>query len=98
MITFTHKINRFAVKVAAYTGGFGIFQALLIAVSNNELLMIFACVYVLLALIVHALIFLSVLVHCIKYYKQLQEHLISLFILLLNIPLAWLCAFLILEL
>lgn len=97
MIKFTHKINRFAVKAAAFTASFGIFQALLIAVSNNELLMIFAFVYILLALIIYVLIFLSVLVHCIKYYKQLQEHLISLFILLLSIPLAWLCAFLILE-
>lgn len=98
MNLFTHSINRFALKTAALTAGLGILQTLVLAIVENEILIIMACVYVLCAFIIHAIILLLVLVNGVINYKQLQEHIITLFVLLLNIPLTLLCTYIIFEL
>jgi hypothetical protein len=95
---FTHSINRFAVKAAILTAGLGVLQAILFRLFKGETLLTFTAIFLFISFSMHTIILITVLVNGIRHYKQLQEHILTLGILLLNIPLAALCMYLVFEL
>ncbi|MEK6154599.1 hypothetical protein WIW50_15120 [Flavobacteriaceae bacterium 3-367] len=87
---FKHRMDRVAVHMAlwSFVGGSGLLFAYL--VLPNEFLLVLGMIYVGIALLVNAIMFVSTLLHALVHYRDLQQHLLALLLLLLNLPIAYL--------
>lgn len=90
MSYFKHHMDRVAVHMAlwSFVGGSALLLAYLVLPS--EFLLALGMLYVGIALLVNAIMFISTLLHAMVHYRELQQHLLALLLLLLNLPIAYL--------
>ena len=84
---FKHRINRIAVYLAIISFGIGTLL-LSFKISHYSGLIQMGFTYVIYAFAINSVMLLLIVIHTIRYIKDLKEHLITIGIMLLNIPIA----------
>lgn len=85
---FKHRINRIAVYLAIISFGIGTLLLLSFKISHYSGLIQMGFTYVIYAFAINSVMLLLIVIRTIRYIKDLKEHLITIGIMLLNIPIA----------
>ena len=94
LLKLKHRINRNALKLAAFSACFGILLVLISLITKPNILLEIGLYHLFPTIPIHLFVLIWVVINAFKNPKELAEHFFTLFIMLLNIPLAFLCAFL----
>jgi len=94
---FTHKINRFALLLALFSACFGILLLIAYLVFRSDSLIEIGIFHLYPTVIIHLLMLLIVIINGINNRKDYKEHLITIGLMLLNIPLAFACFLIVVE-
>lgn len=97
MKSLRQPINRFALKLAAFSTIFGLLQVLIYVVYPNDNSLAIGFFHLYPTVAVHVIVLLMVIINAIIKKCQLKEVFLTVGIMLLNIPLAFACAYLVLE-
>lgn len=90
--TFKHRINRVALRAAAFSACFGVFLVLLVPITASKTLLPLGFYHLIPTIFIHLVLLLWVMINAILNRKDMTEHFITLFLMLLNIPLAAACS------
>lgn len=91
MITlFKHRWNRIAVRIATTCFFLGTLIMLIALMSSNEAIVTIGIVFLVLYIPITIIMLFVLLVNSIMNFKDLHEHVMTLIILLMNFPIAFL--------
>lgn len=90
--TFKHRINRVALRAAAFSACFGIFLVLLVVITASRSLLPLGFYHLIPTVFIHLGLLLGVIINAILHREDMAEHVTTLFLMLLNIPLAIICS------
>lgn len=93
-----YRINRIALRAAAFSACLGLLLVVLFVLFRLKVLLIVGYFHLLPTVLIHLIILITVLVNTLKNPKELTEHFLTVFLMLLNIPLAIGCARLVFNL
>lgn len=94
---FTHKINRFALKLAAFSACFGILLVILHLIFKSNDIIEIGMFHLYPTVIIHLIVLLLVIISAFNNSKDYKEHLGTIVLILLNIPLAFVCFLIVVE-
>ncbi|RMB56260.1 hypothetical protein EAX61_14975 [Dokdonia sinensis] len=97
MKSLEHPINRFALKLAFFSAVFGLLQTLIYAVYPNDYSLVIGFFHLYPTVAVHLIVLLLVIINAVRKKCKIKEVFLTMGIMLLNIPLAYACAYLVLE-
>lgn len=97
MKSLKHPINRFALKLALFSSVLGLLQTLIYAVYPNDNSLVIGFLHLYPTIAIHVIVLLMVIINAIIKKSALKEIFLTITIMLLNIPLAYACAYLVLE-
>ena len=83
-----HPINRFALKLAAFSAVFGVLLVVLYATTKSPLFIYLGFFHLFPTIIIHICTLLGVVIKAFYHSEELQEYFFTIFLMLLNIPLA----------
>ncbi|AWH74194.1 hypothetical protein DCS32_08470 [Dokdonia sp. Dokd-P16] len=92
-----HAINRFALKLAAFSACLGILFVIVFFVTGSTQIAIIGIYHLIPTLPVHLIVLVCVLFSAVTHRNELPEHFLTLIIMLLNIPLAFACGAIVLN-
>lgn len=87
-----YRINRIALRAAIFSACLGLLLVVLFVLFRPKVLLIVGYFHLLPTVLIHVIILITVLVNTLKNPKELTEHFLTIFLMLLNIPLAIACA------
>lgn len=93
-----YRINRIALRATAFSACLGLLLVVLFVLFRHKVLLIVGYFHLLPTVLIHVIILSTVLVNTLKHPKELTEHFLTVFLMLLNIPLAIGCARLVFNL
>ena len=85
---FTYRLNRNAIRLALYCFVFGSFILLIHLTEITEFTLGIGLLFTGLAIITNSIMLLILIIHSLFNYKDFEEHITTIIILLLNIPIA----------
>lgn len=85
---FTHRWNRIAVQIAIYCFCIGTIFMLLSLTITNDILVSFGITLLVLYIPITLITLFIILINTLRSYKDIQEHTMTLIIILINIPVA----------
>lgn len=85
---FTHSLNRGALKIALASFIIGNLLFLLSLFLPNDMLFAFGLVFLIAFIGVHAVLFMTLLINLLMNLKHYEEHLLTMVLVYLNVPLA----------
>lgn len=85
---FTYRLNRNAIRLALFCFMFGSFILLIHLTEVSESTLGIGILFTGLAIILNSIMLLILVIHSLLNYKDFEEHISTLIILLLNIPIA----------
>ena len=92
-----HSINKFGLMAAIFSAGLGILLTILFLITEEESFAIFGFMHLFPSVLFHGIVWLLIVLNAFRKPTDYKEHLIVLFIIPLNIPLAFLCAYVAFE-
>ncbi len=92
-----HSITRFGKNAALFSLIFGISLALLFLITKADGLLIFGFFHLIPTVIIHGITLLIITGNLIRHPDDYKEHLLVIFMMLLNIPIAIGCAVVVLT-
>ena len=92
-----HAINRFALRLAAFSACFGILFVIVYMVTKDIEVAMVGYLHLIPTVIIHLIVLLCVLFSAVTHRNELPEHFLTLVIMLLNIPLAFACGAIVLN-
>jgi len=97
LLHLKYPLNKFAVKLAAFSACLGILFVLLFLITRSDFIAVVGFYHLIPTVIVHLAFLICIVFNAITHPKDLTEHFLTLFIMLLNIPLAIACAYIVLD-
>lgn len=88
ILLFKHRWNRVAVRMATACFLIGTLLMLTALMANNELIITCSLVFLVLYIPVTLIMLFILLVNTMAHFKDLQEHVMTLIIVLMNLPIA----------
>ncbi len=92
-----HAINRFAIKLAAFSACLGILFVIVYMITKDIEVAMVGYLHLIPTVIVHLVVFIWVFFNAAIHRNELPEHFLTLVIMLLNIPLAFACGAIVLN-
>lgn len=87
-----HRINRNALRLTAFSACFGILLVILFALTKSKILLGIGFYHLFPTVLIHVFTLGWIIVNTIMHKEDLGEHFLTIFLVLLNIPLAFACA------
>ncbi|MEP3211176.1 MAG: hypothetical protein ABJN95_18460 [Maribacter sp.] len=88
IVLFKHRWNRVAVRIASLSFLIGTVLMLTALMSDNELIITFGIVFLVLYLLQTIIILFILLVNTMAHFRDIHEHVMTLIIVLMNFPIA----------
>lgn len=85
---FKHRWNRVAVRIATGCFLLGTLLMLTALMATNELIITFGIVFLVLYIPITLIMLFILMIHTMANFKDLQEHVMTLIIVLMNFPIA----------
>jgi len=92
-----HSLTTFGRNAAVFSFVFGGSLVLLFLITESEVLLFFGFLHLFPTVLVHGITLLLIIHNLYKHPNDYKEHLLIIFIMLLNIPIALGCAFVVLS-
>ena len=88
IVLFKHRWNRVAVRIASLSFLIGTVLMLTALMSDNELIITFGIVFLVLYILQTIIILFILLVNTMAHFRDIHEHVMTLIIVLMNFPIA----------
>lgn len=91
MKNLKHRINKIGIYAALFSLTFGFLQVLIFAIYPNETSITIGIAHLYPSVIIHLVLLGMVIIHAFQHRYDYKEHLKAIGLILLNIPMAYLC-------